>query len=152
MHGKSFIKTLVTSQKRKSIRLPGKWWVPQKSMRALGRILHQNRIHAPFILCASFSLNLLFKFNIVLIGIFLNNSTTIYLLFCLLINIGYITDLEVYPGHLSFFIRTSKILMRLGVLYLKVFTFKMLLLCSYFFMKNICWKTAKITVDVNNCL
>ena len=53
---------------------------------------------------------------------------------------------------LRFFIRTSKILMRLGVLFLKVFSFKMLLSCSYFFMKNACLITAKINLDINNYL
>ena len=61
-------------------------------------------------------------------------------------------NLEVYPVPQRFFISTSKILMRLGVLFLKVFSFKMFLLCSYFFMKNAYLKTAKITIDVNNCL
>ena len=70
-------------------------------------------------------------------------STTIYLLFCLLINIPYFTDLEVYPGPLRFFIRASKILMRLGVLFLMDFTMKMFLLCSYFSMKNAYLKPAK---------
>ena len=40
--------------------------------------------------------------------------------------------------------------MSLGVLFLKVSSFKML--CSYFFMKKAYLVTAKITLDVNNCL
>ena len=70
------------------------------------------------------------------------------LLICLLINVCYITGLEVCPVPLRFFIRNSKTLMRLGVLFLTVFSFKML--CSYFFMKNA--YTAKITLDVKNCV
>ena len=99
-----------------------------------------------------FLTNLVFKLNIVLlIGNFFDNVNH-NLLFCLLINIWYITDLEVYPGPLRFFIRNSKILMKLGVLFLKVFSFKMLWLCFCFFMKNAYLATAKITLDVNNCL
>ena len=83
--------------------------------------------------------NLVFKFNIVLMGIFLKIiSFTIYLLFCLLVNIWYITDVEVNPGPLRFFIRTSKVLMRLGVLFLKVFIVKMfcVLIFSWKILKN----------------
>ena len=61
------------------------------------------------------------------------------------------TDLELYPVPLRFFIRNSKILMRLGVL-LQVFNFKMFLLCSYFFIKNAYLIMPKITLNVNNCL
>ena len=71
-----------------------------------------------------FLTNLVFKFNIVLIGIFfffLIMSITIHLLFCL-----NITDLEVYPVPLRFFLRNGKNLMRLGVPFLKVFSFKMI--------------------------
>ena len=53
-----------------------------------------------------FLINLVFKFNAVLIGIVFNNVNHNFL-FCLLINIWYITYLEVF-----------------GVLYLKVFNFK----------------------------
>ena len=72
-----------------------------------------------------FLANLVFKFNIVPIGILFYNVNH-NLLFCLLINIWYITDLEVYPVPLRFFIRNSKILMRFDVLFLKIFSFKML--------------------------
>ena len=99
-----------------------------------------------------FLANLVFKFNIVLIGIFVIISTTISLSVCLLINIWYITNPEVYPVPLRFFIRTSKILIKLGVLILKVFSLKMFLLCSHFFMKNVYLIMAKINLDVNNCL
>ena len=68
--------------------------------------------------------NLVFKFNIALI-----NSN---LLFCLLINIWYITGLEVYQVSLHFFIRNSKILIRFSLLFLKVFSFKMLMLFLFF--------------------
>ena len=96
--------------------------------------------------------NLVFKFNLVLIGnFFYNFHHNLFTLFCLFFLIWYIADLKVYPKPLGFFIRTSKILMRLGVLLLKVFSFKMFLLCS-FFMKNAYLITAKITLDVNNCL
>ena len=99
-----------------------------------------------------FLTNLVFKLNIVLlIGNFFDNVNH-NLLFCLLINIWYITDLEVYPVPLHVFIRNSKILMRLGLLFLKVFSFKMLWLCSYIFMESACLVTAKIILDVNNCL
>ena len=47
------------------------------------------------------------------------------------------TDIEVYPVPLHFFTRTSKIFMRLSVLFLKIFSFKMSLLCSYFSRKMI---------------
>ena len=46
----------------------------------------------------------------------------------------YFTDLEVYPVPLLFFINPSKVLMRLSA-FLKVFSFKMFLLCSYFSRK-----------------
>ena len=72
-----------------------------------------------------FLANLVFKFNIVPIGILFYNVNH-NLLFCLLINIWYITDLEVYPVPLRFFIRNSKMLMRLSILFLKVFSFKMI--------------------------
>ena len=52
------------------------------------------------------------------------NNVNHNLLFCFLINIWYITDLEVYPEPLRFFIRKSKILMRLEVLFLTIFSFK----------------------------
>ena len=42
--------------------------------------------------------------------------------------------------------------MRLGVLFLKVVSLKILKLCSYFFMKNAYLVTVKITLDVKNCL
>ena len=92
--------------------------------------------------------NLVFKFNIVLIGIFFIIPTTIYLLFCFLINIWDITDLEVYPVRLRFFIRTSKILMGLGVPLWKVFSSKIFLSCSYCFMKNDYLITAKNKADI----
>ena len=87
-----------------------------------------------------------------LIGIFYIIFTTIFLLFCLLINIWHFTDLEGYPVHLHFFIRNSNILNRLSVLFLKIFSFRMFLLCSYFSRKNVYLLTAKITFDVYNCL
>ena len=58
---------------------------------------------------------LLFLTNLGIFFYYVNHN----LLFCLLINIWYITDLEVYLVPLRFF-------MRLGVLLLKVFRFKML--------------------------
>ena len=47
-----------------------------------------------------------------LIRIFWIIFTTICLLFCLLINISYFTDLEVYQVLIHFFIRPSKVLIR----------------------------------------
>ena len=149
MRTKSFIKTSVTSLKRKSIKVPGKRRAAQKSMRALGRTLHQNRNQVSLILCAFFLSNLAFRSNTVLNGIFQTISTTIYLLFCLLINIRYITDLEVYLGLLRFFIRTSKIFMRLGVLFLPSKGSYYVLI---FHEKCVPKKTEKIILDVNNCL
>ena len=86
-----------------------------------------------------------------MIGNFFYNFHNLFNSFYLFLLIRYIADLKVFPVRLGFFIRTSKILMRLGVLLLKVFSFKMFLLCS-FFMKNAYLITAKITLDVNNCL
>ena len=149
MRTKSFIKTSVTSLKRKSIKVPGKRRAAQKSMRALGRTLHQNRNQVSLILCAFFLSNLAFRSNTVLNGIFQTISTTIYLLFCLLINIRYITDLEVYLGLLRFFIRTSKIFMRLGVLFLPSKGSYYVLI---FHEKCLPKQTEKIILDVNNCL
>ena len=65
---------------------------------------------------------LLFLTNL---GTFFDNANH-NLLFCLLINICHITDLEVYLVPLHFFKKNSNILMRLGALFLKVFSFKML--------------------------
>ena len=42
--------------------------------------------------------------------------------------------------------------MRPGVLLFKGFSFKMLLLCSYFFMNNAYLIMANITLDINNYL
>ena len=90
------------------------------------------------------------RVNIVLIGFFWMIFITIYLPFCLLINIGHFADLEVYPVPLYFFVRTSKNLMRFGILFLKIFSFKMFLPCSYFFTKNAYILTTIITFDINN--
>ena len=134
MHAKSFIKASVNVTETKIDE--GAW----KKLVAQGVHLeeHCTKIETRFHLFYAllFLTNLVFKFNIVLIGNCCFDNVNHNLLFCLKINIWYITDLEVYPVPLHFFIRDSKILMRLGVLFLKVFSFKILLLCSYFFMKN----------------
>ena len=70
------------------------------------------------------------------------------------------SDIEIYPVPLHFFIMTSKILMSLSVLVLKIFSFKMSLLCYFsrkivmflFFTKNSYLLTTKINLDVYNCL
>ena len=80
--------------------------------------------------------NLVFKFSIVLIGIFFwIIFTTIYLLFCLLINISYFIDLEVYPVPLRLFIRSSQNLMRLSVFF-EDFQFQNVLTYVLIFHKN----------------
>ena len=96
-----------------------------------------------------FFTNLVFKFNIVLIGIFSDNFNH-NLLFAFSLTVYISLILKFIQCLTLFFLRNSKILMRLGVLFLKVFSFKML--CSYFFMKNAYLVTAKITLDVKNCL
>ena len=62
------------------------------------------------------------------------------------------TDIEVYPVPLHFFIKTSKIWMRLSVLFFEGFQFQNVLVLFLFFMKNVYLLTAKITLDVYNCL
>ena len=62
------------------------------------------------------------------------------------------TDIEVYPEPLHFFIKTSKIWMRLSVLFCEGFQFQNVLVMFLFFMKNVYLLTAKITLDVYNCL
>ena len=99
-----------------------------------------------------FLTNLVFKFNTVLIFIFffyfLIMSAAIYFFaFWLTFYISLSWRLS---SASTLFIRNSQILMRLGLLFLKVFSLKML--CSYFFMKNAYLVTAKVTVDVKNCL
>ena len=59
MRAKSFVKTSVNVTETKIDKVPGKISVAQKSKRALGRTLHQNR-NVSLILCASFSLKLSF--------------------------------------------------------------------------------------------
>ena len=73
-----------------------------------------------------FLTNLVFKFNIVFIDIFFlrNANQNLYQLSLSL------------SSALCFFVRNSKILMRLTVLIFKVFSFKILKPYSYFFMKN----------------
>ena len=140
MRVKSFIKTLVNVTETRIDE--GAW----KKIVAQSEHLeeHFTKIETTFHLFYA----LLFLTNL---GIFFDNVNH-NLLFCLLINIWYITDLEVYLVLLRFFIRNSNNLMRLGVLFLKVFSFKNLSLCSYFFIKNAYLVTAKITLDVSDCL
>ena len=82
-----------------------------------------------------FFTNLVFKFNIVLIGIFSDNFNH-NLLFAFSLTVYISLILKFIQCLTLFFLRNSKILMRLGVLFLKVFSFKMLKLCSYFFHEN----------------
>ena len=113
MRAKSFIKTLVNVTETRIDE--GAW----KKIVAQSEHLeeHFTKIETTFHLFYA----LLFLTNL---GIFFDNVNH-NLLFCLLINIWWITDLEVYLVPLRFFIRNSNILMRLGVLFLKVFRFKM---------------------------
>ena len=136
MRAKSFIKTLVNVTETRIDE--GTWKKTAAQSEHLEE--HCTKIETAFHLFYA----LLFLTNL---GIFFDNVNH-NLLFCLLINIWYITDLV----PLRFFIRNSSILMRLGVLLLKVFSFKRLSLCSYFFMKNAYSVTAKITLGVVNCL
>ena len=114
MRAKSFIKTLVNVTETRIDE--GAW----KKIVAQSEHLeeHFTKIETTFHLFYA----LLFLTNL---GIFFDNVNH-NLLFCLLINIWYITDLEVYLVSLRFFLRNNNILMRLGVLFLKVFSFKML--------------------------
>ena len=151
MRAKSFVKSLVNVTETRIDEGAWKKIVTQ----SVHLEEHSTKIETTFHLFYGllFLTNLVFKFNTLLIGIFfLFDNVSHNLLFCLLINIWYITDLEVYLVSLRFFLRNNNILMRLGVLFLKVFSFKMLSLCSYFFMKNAYLVTAKITLDVKNCL
>ena len=102
-------------------------------------------IYAPLYLT-----NLVFKFNAVLVGFFFFfwcQPQCTYLPFDYHLIYHWSWSLS---SASALFIRNNKILMRLGVLFLKVFSFKML--CSDFFMKNAYLVTAKITLDVKNCL
>ena len=130
MRAKSFIKTSVKVTERRI----------DEGTQNVHLEEHCTKIETTFHLFYAllFFANLVFKFNIVLIGIF----------FFIMLTTIYITNFEVPYA----FIRNSKILMRLWALFLKVFSFKMLKLCSYFFMKNAYLVTAKITLDVKNCL
>ena len=62
------------------------------------------------------------------------------------------TGTEVYPVPLHFFIRTSKILMRLYVLFFEDFQFQNGLTMILFFTKNVYLLTAKITLEIYNSL
>ena len=98
---KSLIKTSVNIMKQKSMQVPGKISVAQKSKRSLWRTLDTNIIRFTYFIHLLF-LSSFFKFNIVLIGIFLDTFHHSYLPFCLLINIWYFTDLKVYPCFYTF--------------------------------------------------
>ena len=92
-------------------------------------------VHVSLILYVSFSLKLRFEFNVVLNGFFFIIFTTFYLLFYLLINISYFTNLEIYLVPLYIFVRPSK-----SLKVLKVCSLKMFLLCLYFPREVItCW-------------
>ena len=93
--------------------------------------------------------NLVFKFSIVLIGTFWTIFTTIYLLFFLLINISYFSDLEAYSVPLRF-IKPSKILIK--QCFFEGFQLQNVLIMFLFFTKNAYLLTAKITLDVYNYL
>ena len=84
-------------------------------------------VHVSLILYVSFSLKLRFEFNVVLNGFFFIIFTTFYLLFYLLINVSYFTNLEIYLVPLYIFVRPSK-----SLKVLKVCSLKMFLLCLYF--------------------
>ena len=73
--------------------------------------------------------NFVFKFNIVRLVSFCITFTTIYLPFCLLINLSFFTNHGVYPVPLCTFVRPLKL--------------KLLKVCSL---------TAKFTFHVYNCL
>ena len=93
MRAKSFIKTLVNVTETRIDESAWKKIVTQN----VHLDEHCTKIETMFHLFYAlfFLTNLVFKFNIVLIGIFLDVNHN--LLFCLLINIFYITDLDVYP-------------------------------------------------------
>ena len=148
MRAKSFIKTSVNVTETRIDEGASKKIVAQNVHLEEQGTKIETRFH---LFCALlFLTNLVFIFNMVLIGISFFNNVNHNLPYCLLINISYITDLEVYSVTLHFSIKNNKILMRLGVLFLKVFSFKMLF-CSYFFMKNAHLIMTKTTHDVNNC-
>ena len=69
---------------------------------------------------------------------------------CLAVPLDILCILEFTQCLYAFFIRTSKVLMTLNV-FLKVYSRKTFLLCSYFVL-NIRTCTAKITLGVNNSL
>ena len=89
--------------------------------RALGRTLHQNRNHVSLILYTSFSQTILvFKLPF----FFLMTSTTIFrFVFWLTFDISLTWSLS---SASTLFYRNSKVLMKLGVLFLKGFSFKTL--------------------------
>ena len=66
--------------------------------------------------------------------------------------ISYFPDLKVYPVPLLFFLRASKILMRLSVFFFEGFRLQNVLIMLLFFTKNAYLLMAKITLDVYNCL
>ena len=86
--------------------------------------------------------DIVFKFNPVLISIVF---ATILLFYLLIID----KRLEVYPVPLRlFFIRTSKILMRLNLLFFKVFSLKILLYSYYVLI----FHETFLPVEINPCV
>ena len=70
IHANSLIKTSVNIMKRKSMKVPGKISVTQKSEVALQKTLHQNISHFTYFICFFVSqINLVFKLNLMLIDI-----------------------------------------------------------------------------------
>ena len=133
---KSFIKTSVNIMKQKLMKVSGIRSVAQKSKCALWRTLHLSKPRFTYFIHFFFLSTVDFKFNIVLIGFFWIIFITIYWPFCFLIHVWYFTDLEVYPLLLLFFIKITKILIKLSVFFLKSFRLKIFLLCPYFSRKT----------------
>ena len=148
MRAKSFAKTF-----GKRYWNENRWRCLEKysyAKRALERTLHHIETTFHLIYAPLYLTNLVFKFNAVLVGFsffFWCQPQCTYLPFDYHLIYHWSWSLS---SASALFIRNNKILMRLGVLFLKVFSFKML--CSYFFMKNAYLVTAKITLDVKNCL
>ena len=129
IRAKSLIKTSVNIMKQKLMKVSAIRSVAQKSKCALWRTLHLSKPRFTYFIHFFFLSTLDFKFNI----------------------FWHFTDLEVYLLPLLFFIKTTKILMKLSD-FLEEFQAKNLIIMSLFFTKNPYLLAVKITPDVYDCL
>ena len=132
-YGSTYVLNL-SERKQKLMKVPGKRLVAPKSKHVLWRTLHLNRLFDLFYMLLFLS-NTVFGFNIVLDGISWITFTTFYLHFCLLIDIWYFTDLEVYPVPQCLFIRTDKLWWCWVFLFWRFSASK----CCYFSRKILTW-------------